>query len=64
MAVGFAPQFHKCVTKSKAGSVWVALPHPVTTIPVKLHFYRKWQSEESLKLQEAGETVLALAISC
>jgi hypothetical protein len=64
MAIRFEPQFHKRLTPGRSGSVWVALPHPRTLIPVKLHFYREWQLEESVKLQEAGETVLAFAISC
>jgi hypothetical protein len=63
MPIEFDPQFHKKITQSEKNSVWVALPHPRTVIPVKTMFYRKWQFEECLRLQEAGEIVLTLPLS-
>ena len=64
MPIEFDPQFHKRISRSEKSSVWVALPHPRTLIPVKTTFYRKWQFEERLKLQEAGDVVLTLPLSC
>lgn len=58
MSVSFKPQFHKRVVRYKSAHIWIALPHPKTLMPVKSVFYRQWQMEERLKLQEAGETVL------
>lgn len=58
MAVSFEPQFHKRIAYYKGARAWVALPQPKTLMPVKTVFYRQWQIEEQLKLQEAGETVL------
>lgn len=58
MAVSFEPQFHKRIAHHKGARAWVALPQPKTLMPVKTVFYRQWQIEERLKLQEAGETVL------
>ncbi|QAU33946.1 hypothetical protein [Janthinobacterium sp. 17J80-10] len=58
MASSFEPQFHKRVLRDKGDSIWVALPQPRTLLPVKITFYRRWQCEERLKLEELGETVL------
>ncbi|HEY8101071.1 MAG TPA: hypothetical protein VIF82_09975 [Burkholderiaceae bacterium] len=54
----FEPQFHRILEQGHNHSVWIALPHPRTLIPLKKIFYRKWQLEECLKLQAAGETVV------
>jgi len=58
MAASFEPQFHKSVLRDEGKRIWVALPQPRTLLPVKTTFYRRWQFEERLKLEEAGETVL------
>jgi hypothetical protein len=57
MAPDFEPQFHKRVANGDNTSVWVALPHPRTVLPVKASFYLKWQMEERIRLEKAGETV-------
>lgn len=64
MSIKFDPQFHKKISHDGRNAVWVAMPHPRTVIPVKTMFYRKWQFEECLKIQEAGDVVLALPMSC
>ncbi|TCS36642.1 hypothetical protein EDC30_106184 [Paucimonas lemoignei] len=58
MAVSFEPQFHKRVNRNQEERAWIALPHPRTLVPVKSMFYRQWQFEERVRLQEAGEIVL------
>jgi len=63
MAIHFLPQFHKKISRSDGRNVWIAIPHPKTLIPVKTVYYRNWQQEECLRLQEAGEEVMAFAIS-
>ena len=63
MAINFIPQFHKRVSQNPEQSVWVAIPHPKTLIPVKTIYYRNWQQEECLRLQNAGEEVLSFAVS-
>jgi hypothetical protein len=60
MAIDFTPQFHRKVSHSAGACVWVAIPHPRTLMPVKTIYYRVWQQEEHLRLQRAGETVLAI----
>ncbi|MBC3919118.1 hypothetical protein H8L32_16625 [Undibacterium sp. CY18W] len=63
MTIKFEPQFHKKMSQSGDHAVWVALPHPRTIIPVKAHYYRQWQFEEQLKIQGAGDVVLAFPVS-
>jgi hypothetical protein len=63
MAIDFTPQFHKRISPRREGSVWVAIPHPRTLMPVKTTYYSAWQQEERLRLQDAGEEVLAFAVS-
>lgn len=63
MAIDFTPQFHKRISQNGGRNLWVAIPHPKTLIPVKTVYYRAWQHEECLRLQEAGEEVLAFAVS-
>jgi hypothetical protein len=58
MPITFDPQFHRKIKQASNHSVWQAMPHPRTVIPVKSTYYQKWQAEESLRLQEAGEIVL------
>jgi hypothetical protein len=60
MAIDFTPQFHRKVSHSAGACVWVAIPHPRTLMPVKTIYHRVWQQEEHLRLQRAGETVLAI----
>lgn len=43
MAIDFTPQFHKRISQQPERSVWVAIPHPRTLIPVKTIYYRAWQ---------------------
>jgi hypothetical protein len=54
----FMPQFHRRATRSDGRRVWIAVPHPKTLVPEKTHYYRDWQREERLRLQNAGEHVL------
>ncbi|RZI44806.1 hypothetical protein EGT07_05205 [Herbaspirillum sp. HC18] len=63
MAIDFTPQFHKRLSKHNGRNIWVAIPHPRTLIPVKTAYYRAWQQEERLRLTNAGEEVLAFAVS-
>lgn len=63
MSIDFIPQFHRKISRHGEQNVWVAVPHPKTLIPIKTVYYRTWQQEESLRLQKAGEEVLAFPIS-
>lgn len=63
MALNFTPQFHRRLATSGERSIWVAIPHPRTLIPAKIAYYRAWQQEEWQRLTNAGEEVIALAIS-
>lgn len=63
MMIDFIPQFHKRVSRNTEGGAWVAIPHPRTLIPIKTLYYRTWQQEERLRLQQAGEEVLSFAVS-
>lgn len=63
MAINFTPQFHKRLSTNNGRNVWVAIPHPKTLIPVKTAYYRTWQQEECQRLRQAGEEVIAFAIS-
>lgn len=60
MAIDFTPQFHRRTPQNNGRNVWVAIPHPKTLIQVKTAYYRAWQQEERLRLQSAGEDVMAL----
>jgi hypothetical protein len=53
----FEPQFHKRMALGAGKPIWVALPNPKSELPVKAEFYQKWQMEERMRLEKAGETV-------
>ncbi|KRB82179.1 hypothetical protein [Noviherbaspirillum sp. Root189] len=63
MTLDFLPQFHDRISHPNGGNIWVSAPHPETLIPMKQNYYRIWQCEEYQRLCDAGEEVVALAIS-
>lgn len=62
MALDFLPQFHMRIPQPDGG-IWIAAPYPETLVPAKQAYYRQWQCEEYQRLCNAGEEVIALAIS-
>jgi hypothetical protein len=63
MAIDFIPQFHKRLSRNNEHGVWVAAPPPRTAIPAKTVYYRVWQKDECQRLINAGEEVVAFAVS-
>ncbi len=63
MDINFTPQFHQKLTRSDDEVVWVALPRPYTLLALKERFYRDWETEERTRLEQAGDVVLAFAVS-
>jgi hypothetical protein len=63
MRLNFSPQFHLRLSGDRDRHLWVAAPRPRTLIAAKAHYYIAWQREEGIRLQNAGEEVIALPIS-
>ncbi|NEX60882.1 hypothetical protein [Noviherbaspirillum galbum] len=63
MPLDFTPQFHRKLSTQEKNKVWAPLPHPWTVIVIKRQYYRAWQEEESRRLREMGEDVLAFPMS-